>query len=203
MKQKAERLYKELTSRASSRYDDDYDDYDDDYDDYDDSNEPLPPRQSELRDNNGRRNYNNEQQNNGDRFLELFDDLASTITEDSKKYRVDAINKEFGLDNLLNDNNTNIENDNSEEQQQDDPSSKTSDEGENNGSYGVTGEEMIQIPKKIANNLERIYVKYFNVHKVIKELKDIFSNEQLRMRSGSGGGGFRRRRQRQRNFMPY
>ena len=60
---------------------------------------------------------------------------------------------------------------------------------------------MIQIPKRIANNLEKIYVKYFNVHKVIKELKDIFSHEQLRMTSASSHN--RRRPPRSRRFRPY
>ena len=185
MKQRAQRLYKQLICGTKPiRNDDDY--YDDDYDDYDEyENQPpirQPPRQ--------RGNWNQQEQNNGDIFLELFDDLSNTITEDSKKYRIDAINKEFGLDNLFTDeqnNNQTID---------DDPSSKTSDEGQNNGPYGgELEEEMIQIPKRIANNLEKIYVKYLNVHKVIKELKDIFSNEQLQMTRSD--------RRRARRFRPY
>ena len=135
MKQRAQRLYKQLISgRGPIRRDyDDYDNYDDDYDDDDDDGYRS---EAAVRGEPRRTPYYNDnyqQENNGDRFLELFDDLSNTITEDSKKYRVDAINKEFGLDNLFNDTNQ------QQQQQQDiddDASSKTSDEGENNGSYG-------------------------------------------------------------------
>ena len=188
MKQKAKRLYKELTMRArrggfddDDGYDDHYHAYDDDYDDgYDGDYQRPPPPKRMRNDNAGGSGGDND---GGDRFLELLDELASTISEDSKIYRVDEINEQFGLDDtfkegMQDDHQQQQQDQHLDQNQQDDPSSKTSDEGANGGSYGAIGEEMIQI---------QIYVKYFNVHKVVKEIKDIFSKEQSRMTGGPRG----------------